>query len=485
MRRRQFVASGVAAGLAGCSQLDSVFGDGDDDANSGVGYSTTEWTTFRGNAARVGRAPAGAGPGESLSVDWELTVEDFVRELEGDDPEGEIPPIVQYTSWPVLVGDLVVWTATYGWDDEGGERSHAVRLLAADAVTGQLQWGPRVAVNRQSTARRWYAPEVDDGLVYVPDFVGENLGVVVFDPEQGEQTRDLDLGLPFQATEMLVHDGTIYATVSAASPTLYAFDAKSGAERWSDSAPAQPFSSPFCSVVDGKLLYFDRGNAAVVARDTTDGTVLWREQLDLPRSLLRETPTPTLAPPVGGSAGIYAGGSLDTMLQLDVSPLFGLDPSSGDKQLRYEPPGTPAADSEFAAVNPDLSAEQLAELPPFSAVYGLPVVVDDLVVATGFGNPAGSSRERHCFAVDRSGSLAWTAETGIAYAPVAAGDVIYVASNSRVDALSTDGEHLDTISQRDGPSDEGFEGRLRAVAAPAVGNERLYVPSNRGLVAIG
>lgn len=482
MRRRQFVATAggtLAVSVAGCSQFDDVFDDGEEGTAADADDSGT-WATFRGDAARTGRAPADAGPGDSLAVSWTLTVDDIIADIEDDDPDQGFPATSDHVSWPVIVDDLVLWTAGYGWGG-GDNRRRAVRLLAADTATGTIEWTAELAADTDVDLSRWYAPAVDAGLVYVPDFVGGDLGIAVYDPADGERTAEFALGLPTVASEILAHEATIYLAATGETPRLYAFDASSGEERWSVTTVPQSRDSAFCSVIGDRLLYYDRLNG-IVAVDTDSGDELWRRQLELPRSFV--SGAVTLAPPTGGEDGVYAAGSLDAMTQLDVSPLVGFDPATGDELFQYDPPGIPTADSKFATVNPNLSAAELEALPPFSAVYGLPVVTEELVVATGYGDPAGGSGQSHCFAVDHDGSLSWTLETGVAFAPVLAGEVIYLVSTNGVEAISTEGEYLDAVMQEDDGRGEGETVSPRPTSTPAIGDDRLYVPTRTGLVAV-
>ena len=504
MNRRELLlasTSALAVSTAGCSELEEIFDDGatdpgqtdtdgtdaDSDDTDGTDSDPTDpgWTTFRGDVSRTGRAQADAGPGESLSIAWELTGRDLVADVEDGDPEAFPSPITNHVSWPVLMDDLVLWTTVYEWSDDG-DRERTIRLLAADAATGAIEWTDELGGDVLPDVPRWFAPEIDDGQVYVPNFLGGDLGLAVYNPETGTRAQELPLSLPALSTEFLVHDGTIYVvTTTDDEATMYAFDTDDGTEQWSVETATQPPNRIFASIAGDTLVYFARGDPpAFVAREIDGGDELWREPLDLPEGISTGRPA-GLAPPVTGESGIFAAGGIDTMIRAEAAPLVSVDRDDGAEQFRYGPPGIPSEDSPRAAANPDLSPAEIEELPPFSAIYGLPVAVDDLIVATGYGDVDGSDGYEHCFAVDQDGSLAWAVESGITYTPVVAGDTIYLASTAGVEAISTDGEHRETL-ELEAEAESADRERMQPMfeQPPALGDGRLYVAASSGLVAI-
>lgn len=477
MKRREFTAAGagmLTAALAGCSQLQEAIGQ------SPASDTHEGWTTFRGDHARTGYRPSADGPGESLSLDWEVTALELVEEVEGGDPDG-YPILTKDLTSPVLVDGIIAWTMVYEWG-RPRDRTVSFRAVAVDPETGEMQWSRELLDEEDAVAEAWFRLEVNDGELYAPTLFADEIGVTVFDPSTGDILRELDLGLSWWATELSVFEGTIIAAVSD-DEKLFAFDAETGDSLWDAEVVTHP-GMTFATIVDETLLYFDHGDDSLVARDVSDGTERFRESLELPEQFSANRPS-TLAPPVVSDGSAYVAGDADVMFRRDIAPLVAVDADDGTERFRYDPPGIEGPNNPLNEINPGLDAPS-EELPPFSTAYGLPVPVDELVVVTGFGDFSGTEEvDGHCFAVDDDGELAWALDSGIAYAPVATDEVVYLVSTEGVQAISAGGERLDTfVTQEETTASERVRMIPRIELSPALGEKRLFVPAYSGIIAL-
>jgi outer membrane protein assembly factor BamB len=460
-------AGTVTAALAGCSALEGVL-------DGGNGGGTAGWSTFRGDPARSGVRPASAGPGESLSVAWQATSRDLVEEFHDVDPE-EAGVIQGEASWPVLAGEHAVWTHGY----RGlREPDPTVRVVAADPEDGSVAWSVEPPVP-DGTALNWFAPEVDDGRLYVPASINDGLGLAVYDPATGEEQDRLDLGLPFLSGQPLVADGTVYVRESGQEgATLRAFDAGDGTERWAVGATPPEPGWPGLSVADGAVWTFDRRDGrAFVARETTDGDIRLRTPLsDLPTSFATNRPV-SLAPPTVVDGGVYAAGGVQYLLQQDFAPLVAAEAGGGERWRSFPPGAEGALEVVLRDADPETLErlrEELGLEDGYGTLYGHPIVVDGLVCAAGIGDAG--DEPSGLFAFDAAeGSLEWAAPLpSSTFAPVAAGDVLYAVASEGVTAISGDGERLDTLSLAD----------PRVEYSPALGAGRLFVTTLRGVAAV-
>jgi len=490
--RRRLLHLGSAAAItmiAGCtggSDGDgaddlTLNGDDDDDEQATDGSEEadssdtvdSEWGTFRGDTARTGRVPEGGGPGASLSTAWELTRADLLEELEGIDTETLSMPIMTNAwSWPVLAGERVCWTVGLQWTDpETDDRTNDLWVVAADVATGELEWAVRLEETADRVQDAWFAPEVSGGRLYVPVLAADGVAIAVYDPADGTELGRLDLGRSSVMSHPTVVDGVVYVADDADDGTLYAIDADDGAERWSVSTAMRPASWNTVSVDDETLWY---AADDLVARDVTDGTERHRVTLDTPDSLVTDRPT-RLAPPTIAEDGIYAAGNLETVMNRDIPSIAAVDADEGTERWQYVPPGIDGEDNYFLPPDPDLSPEEIEALPPLSAVYGYPIAADGRVLATAIGDFDASEDGHALIALDESGALEWAVELeSVAYAPVAAGQVVYVPTSGGVEAISMTGEHLETVSID----------QVRLEYPPALGGGRLFVPAMDRLVAL-
>jgi len=489
MNRREFTLASlgvVTTSLAGCSQLDGVLGN-----DSVEGQVVDNWGAYRGDAARTGRVAAEEGPGESLSVAWQLTIEDLVDEFESGVATDGIEFSATSRMWsfgPVLTAAHIIWTTRYTWEAEGNEQDR-YRIIGLEP-SGSIVWSHELPIPADD--RVYAGPTLDDGVLYqrtnfeqtlgseagtgpTDDAEGTtgSVGVTVFDPASGDVERELDLSLPTSAM-LVVDDGTIFATATSdGSRYISAFDATSGSERWSVEATPTPYiDRPFCARTDETIVYasYRTDSTALVARSVEDGSVSWRtpiEQPDSARQLILASPTVVGDVYTAGYYDMYQGGA--------GAPLVSVSTDDGTIQSQYKPPAIEDPD------NPRFDswdAEYIEERAGYSGLYGMPLPLDDLVVATGYGAVGNYETWEGpmCMGI-KDGSVAWTADTGFAMTPVAAGDVIYLNATNGVWALSTDGDVLDSI--------EGAElGSPWGLHPPAIGHGRLYVPTASGLAAI-
>jgi len=494
MKRRELVLASlgaVTASLSGCSQLEGVLG-----GDSVDGPVVDNWGTFRGDVARTGRVAAEDGPGESLSVAWQVTAEDVVDRFEDDSSWDEAILQSDHTR-PIVADDylILMMQVQQARDHEVGSR----QLLAIDP-SGSIEWSrefPRVEV---LDGLRFLMPKFDDGLLYLPnppeDYLSsdgdgsgdsngtrETLGVTVLDPETGDLERELDLGVPSTGS-LLVEDGTVFAaTFHPDHSGVYAFDAESGAEQWSVDTYPYHDSPVFGSLFADTIVYGrrtgDEAPTVLVARNVEDGSIRWETTLDFSDPYLEFAEDPLDFLPVTIVDDIYTTGS---GFYGRPTPLVALDTDEGTEQYRYRPPGIEGENNPLSE-SFEVSERDVDELPPASGVNGMPLPMDDLVVATGYGAIDGNDDPdvRYCFGIEDE-SLAWSLEIEATYlgSPVAAGDVIYLPTEAGVNAISADGEHLDTIEYADHENVTASVG----TSMTAIGNGLLYVPVEAGIAAI-
>ena len=486
MRRREAItllgAGALSATLAGCTDaLDDV-----DPTDSGPAEG---WTSHRGDPANSGVREADAGPGESLAMDWEVTHEDLLLEREGIAAEDlEHPLSADGASWPVLVEDRVVWTQGYTWPGEDGGR--ALVIAATDVADGSIAWSVALSEDLDFAAG-WYAPMVHDDTVLLPNLVEGDLGLTVHDPADGSVLDRHEWGLTMSAAQPVVADGRVLVGVHEDQERrLYAFDADDGTPQWDVPADVPQPQFPHLAVGNDAVHYFDREDRAMVARELGSGAERWRAPVDLPMSFVTQRPG-VLGPATISDHGIFAGGSIQQLVQRDVGTLAAFDPEAGDARFTHRPPGTDEGDP-LRAINPDLDEAELEAIREehfdgegFTSVNCQPLVVDGEVIATGWGEVDGVAGTI-VYGLDPDAETAtWGVEIASeSYAPVAAGDVIYLPTTDGVEAVSTDGEHLDSLVLESDAHNVG-EHLLSVEFSPALGHGKLFVPTLHGIVALG
>lgn len=106
------------------------------------------------------------------------------------------------------------------------------------------------------------------------------------------------------------------------------------------------------------------------------------------------------------------------------------------------------------------------------------------MLAVGWGE-VGDAGGTILYAMDPdTEEAAWGVEVDSgSYAPVAPGDVVYVSTREGVAAVSTDGEHLDSlVLESDAYTVDEHEPSVEF--SPAVGHGKLIVPALHGIVAV-
>ena len=485
MNRRDMLGLGAGAlslSLAGCTDaLDSV--------NPMSSSSTAGWTGYRGDPANTGVRDGDAGPGDSLSMEWEVTHEDILYERqEIDAEEMDLPPMAQATTYPVLTDDVVAWTQGYTWIEDGGSERETV-VVAADVEDGSVRWVEPFLEDPPGDS--WFAPMVHDGSLLVPNLTDGTLGLTVHDPEDGSEQDRHEWGLSLNANQPVVADGTVFVEEGEPQDArLYAFDASDGTSLWdvSTSAPRPPL--PELAVADDAVLSFDGEDGAMVARDVDSGEERWRARVELPTSIATGRPG-RLGPATVAGSGIFAGGSLEQLSQRDIGTVAAFDPDEGAATFTHVPPGTEEGDPFEVLLGPDANEADLARIEEayfdgegFASVNCHPLVVDDRVLATGWGE-VGDATGTIVYAMDpEAEEVVWGVEVDSeSYAPVAAGDVVYVLTRDGVEAVSTDGEHLDSlVLESDAHTVD--EHRPSVEFSPALGHGTLFVPAMHGIVAV-
>ena len=484
MNRRETLALGAGAlslSVAGCT-------DAIDSVNPMSSSSTAGWTGYRGDPANTGVRDADAGPGDSLSMEWEVTHEDILYERhEIEAEELDLPVMSETTSWPVLAEEVVVWTQGYTWQGESGSERETV-VVAADVEEGSIVW---VESFVEEPPDNWFAPMVSDGSILLPNLIDGNLGLTVHDPGDGSEQDRHDWGLSLRANQPTVAEGTVFVEEGEPQDArLYAFDASDGTSLWDVSTVAPRPYLPELAVADDAVLSFDGEDGAMVARDVDSGEERWRARVELPTTFATGQPG-VLGPATVSDHGIYAGGSLEQLFQRDLGTVAAFDPDDGDTQFTHLPPGTEEEGPWETLLGPDASEAEIEAVQErvfdgegFASVNCQPLVVDDQVLAVGWGE-VGDASGTILYGMDPDAEEAvWGVEVGsTSYAPVAAGDVVYVLTGDSVEAVSTDGEHLDSLVLES----EAFsvdEHTPSVELSPALGQGTLFVPTMHGIVAV-
>jgi outer membrane protein assembly factor BamB len=475
IRRRVLALCGsvLASGLAGCNR-----GDGGGNKSSGRSTESGQWRGFRGGPSRSGIGPAAQGPGESLAVDWNRSMPDIVRALEEVDPTGENWFVSGWVSSPTVLAGIVVPIVSYqAQNTEAGEITEDIAAIGLDHGTGELNWSRSLIGSDRSGGNRFLRPVAADGVLYVASTRNKNgFELLELDPETGTINDRTDLVDSYEPT---VVNGTVYQYTRDNEGGFVALDLSGGGQLWQTKDTLSVTPSMPLTHDDGRLFHYDRqGEPGLVSIDADDGSIRWRSQVAI-ESLVLGQYVP-LTPPVLGEDAAYVAGGLEAMSKVDTAALVALDPDDGTETWRYQPPesgATPAGGNAGTG-----------EPPGVAAVYGHPLVysdgTDDLVVATGFGDPNGTEpvdREdaAHLFGIDAgSGELSWSLSIdSISFSPVAAGGRIYVATSNSLHAVSRTGDRLDTL--------EFDSSGALTESSPALAHGRLFVPTVDGIVAVG
>lgn len=198
------------------------------------------------------------------------------------------------TSSPVFIGNKIFLTCYSGYNVPGGGKGNQSELrrhlLALDRKTGKVLWNTPVAAKlpEQESIRdaHGYAsstPAADAERVYC--FFGKS-GVVAFD-HNGKQVWQANVGDRLHgwgsATSPVLHGDLVFVNGSVESGTLFAFDKKTGRERWKATGIRESWSTPVIVTpkggkpelvvpMQGKLLAFDPLTGAPLWNCSTDIT---------------------------------------------------------------------------------------------------------------------------------------------------------------------------------------------------------------------
>jgi|GEM_PF-2408589 len=478
--RRTVLASVATVGALGTAGCLGVL----EDSSDSTGTADAEWPTYRGDRARTGRAPAAAGPGESLSIAWETGAEDVATAREDDiaiveEPAsagpGEYAVVTAFCSPVTLTDSLVLGTAFYRLSGESGAPEWG-GLVAMDAASGDVEWtvsgippGPQ-------------APSIVDGKAYVPVLypIGpgpEGSHLLVVEADTGSVVERIATDAIPRYPPTIDDTGAVVTARGTSDDDVLALDLDDGGRRWSrgggrSTATYYPFS-----VSEGSVFYARRTSderIELLALDAATGDRQWRRAVDVPTLPRSEVSEPLGTPCIDGDRGYVTGTWRDfERRQTTGSLLHAFDTTDGSERWQFRPDPVPAEDlpgdgTGFEPVFPDVESPSASET---AGLNGTPLAVDGLVVAGGFGQPApgrsANDAHHYVYAVDdEDGSLQWSVGGAIAGA-VAAGDVIYArAVGDAIIAISTDGRRLDLVEN---------DGELLSWGlSPTIGHGRLY-----------
>jgi len=477
-QRRRFLAGATslaAAAVAGCLDRGS-----DGSGGTQAAFEPSEgWPTYRGDRQRTGRAPAEAGPGESLSVAWETSVYDLIemrenvsaeRPAEADDE----PAATGYCSDVTLTDDLALCSVYYQLHEEETDGTSWGGVVALDAAGGSIEWtipGTPAIMQAPSVA----AGKLYLGVIYPMTADTDEPHVLVADATSGDVVhRHAHPGMT-RGAPTFTENSTYLMAPNGADYALEAMDPSDGTQRWTVDPPTPTADGQPLAVHDGSLLYAghtDDDSIDLVSLATDSGDVQWRQTPERESHPSYAAPETLGMPALVGDSG-YVAGPFDGYWRDDVygGPLHAFAVDSGQTQWQFRPEPAPYNEILGGQDAVDFCKDdESCEEPEYAALHGTPLPIDGQVVVGGVGRPAqsGESHEkhRHLYAVDGSnGSLEWSVPGATASA-VAAGDVIYATmTDGRVQAMSTDGTVLDSVETDAGASRS---------KAPAIGHGRLY-----------
>jgi hypothetical protein len=197
------------------------------------------------------------------------------------------------TSSPVFLGDRIFITCYSGYNVPGqpqGRQADLRRhLLALERKTGKIVWNKSVEAKlpEQDTIRdsHGYAsstPAVDSERVYC--FFGKS-GVVAFD-HTGKQLWQADVGERIDgwgsASSPILHGDLVIVNASVESDTLFAFDKKTGKEKWKVGGIRQSWNTPVVvKNKDGKDELIVAIQGKILAFNPTTGAALWNCATDI------------------------------------------------------------------------------------------------------------------------------------------------------------------------------------------------------------
>ena len=426
-RRRVLGAlvGGVSAGLAGCTDLETILPDSGPDGfevpEDGEGAepvdptgtasltpSASEWATFGGNGMNTGAT--------AVSASDDPLVHRWTAEYPDDLLVGTTEPFA------ATVADGRVFT--YRREVETTDRTERNVIVALDGESGDRLWTASIRAFDRSGAvpDAFHAGTVVDGTLYVcSSRPGEEPdAVLAIAADSGEREWTTEIGGEARGSPAVV-DGVLYVGGSA---TAYALDAATGEKMWAGDIGSYTGSV----ATDGDRVIAVPGDS-LVAFDAKTGELSWETPLP---SVVNDRESPVLADGLVVYVHEHTG--------------FAVDAATGDVVWQ--------TDSE--------------------AVDGpKPAVADDVAVFVDNGD--GEATVRALAVAD--GSTVWetTLGTEVRAPPVLTADRVYLAAA---------GETLFGLDRTDGSViDERWYRGGGTTGEPAVTEDRLFVGHVRGVTA--
>lgn len=440
-RRKTLGAIGVAgaAGLAGCSD---VFADDPkpDDLKRFEG-----WPSYRYDAANSGRNPDAIGPKADLETAWQQDLE----------PPGD--GVLTEFSCPLVLGTRVIVAFDF---DGGGRETH---VIAVDRETGEEDWSESFEL----------APDGSNAATAMPSRTLESDGVAVYlvtldggptlralDPETGDERWQA--ALERQLYSPLTADGD---SLYAGERTYAVFDADDGdLERryeWERDGSVQRLTNEFAPTVTEDVVYASVADT-LRATDRSDGSLLWSAESPFDSS--GEDGGIPFTQPVVGDDAVYAIAG-DSVRADAGGGIVALSADDGDQSWSFQPDP-----SESDADGDDPSASR-------SGVAGLPLVFEEseTICAAGF-----EGGERTFFGLEaEDGTVRWELDGIGGLVPVVADGVVYTSGEGGIVAIDpADGSTV-------GSGSLDLDERTNVAHTPAIAEDRLYVNTSEGAVAIG
>lgn len=433
------IAGVGTVGLVGCS--DVFANDPTDDPKRFEG-----WPSYRYDAANSGRNPDATGPNGDLEVAWRQDLE-----LPGDGPPSDY-------SCPIVLGERVIVAFDF---DLGTSRE--TRVIAVDRETGERDWIETFEL----------APDGSNEAVAMPSRTLESDGVAVFlvtldggptlralDPETGDERWNASL------------ERQLYSPSTAAGDSLYAgertyavHDADDGdLERryeWEKDGSVQASTGTFAPTVTEDVFY--AGVAGTLrATDRTDGSRLWT--VESPFDSRGDDNGVPFNPPVVGDEAVYAVAG-DAVWADIGGGIVALSADDGDQLWSFLPDG---AESD---------TEEGSSSETRSGLSGLPLAFEESDTICVAGVKGG---DRTFFGLEaEDGTVRWDREGIGGIVPVAADGVVYTSGEGGIVAIDhADGSEIGTVA-------EAFDEGTGIAHTPAIVDERLYVNTTEGAVAIG
>ncbi|MBP3961016.1 PQQ-binding-like beta-propeller repeat protein [Gemmata sp. G18] len=236
-----------------------------------------DWTQFRG--------PTGSGVSAEtgLSSKWSAK-ENVAWKTEMPGPG---------TSSPVFFGDRIFITCYTGYNVPGRAKAEQVdlrrHLLALDRKTGRVLMNKEVEAKlpeqdkiRDTHGYASSTPAVDADRVYC--FFGKS-GVFAFD-HAGKQLWQADVGTKLSdwgsAASPVLHGDLVIVNASVESQTLFAFDKKTGKEKWKVAGIKESWNTPLVvKTKDGKDELVVAIMGKVLGFDPATGAALWSCDTDI------------------------------------------------------------------------------------------------------------------------------------------------------------------------------------------------------------